>query len=301
VRRGSWIPYAAAMIGFSGVWGAFSSLPTERYGYPAEMIYAVWAVAMLIPTGLVLRGAEIDRRPVAAGYGFAIGLTGAGGQLLLLRALALGPAYLIFPIVALSPAVTVVLAFMVLRERIHRTATLGVLMTLVAAVLLGYSPGLNGGATGEWMPLVCLVTMAWGVQALLLRKAALVGIGDVTSFAYMTLSGLLLIPIALAMAGDSQLDYPWQASALAGGTQLLNAIAALFMVMTLSRGKASLVVPVTSALAPVLTTLLSLAAYREVPSPSVGVGIMLAVAGSALATRGSQSESGPPALGSLRR
>lgn len=272
------------MIGFSGVWGAFSSLPTEKYGYPAEMIYAVWAVAMLIPTGVVLRGAEIDRRPIAAGYGLAIGLTGAGGQLLLLRALALGPAYLIFPIVALSPAVTVVLAFVLLRERIHRTATLGVLMTLVAAVLLGYTPGWDPSATGEWMPLVGLVTVAWGVQALLLRKAALAGIGDVTSFAYMTLSGLLLVPIALSMTGDSQLSYPWQASALAGGTQLLNAIAALFLVMSLSRGKASLVVPVTSALSPVLTTLLSLAAYREVPSALVALGIMLAVAGSALAT-----------------
>jgi drug/metabolite transporter (DMT)-like permease len=272
------------MIGFSGVWGAFSSLPTDKYGYPAEMIYAVWAVAMLIPTGVVLRGAEIDRRPVAAGYGLAIGLTGAGGQLLLLRALALGPAYLIFPIVALSPAVTVVLAFVLLRERIHRSATYGVLMTLVAAALLGYTPGRDASATGDWMPLVALVTLAWGVQALLLRKAALVGVGDVTSFAYMTLSGLLLVPVALSMMGGAQLSFPWQASALAGGTQLLNAIAALFMVMSLSRGKASLVVPVTSALSPVLTTLLSLAAYREVPSALVALGIVLAIAGSALAT-----------------
>jgi uncharacterized membrane protein len=286
VRRGSWIPYAAAMIGFSGVWGAFSSLPTVRYGYPAEMVYAVWAVAMVIPTGVVLRGAAIDRRPLAAGYGLAIGLTGAGGQLLLLRALAMGPAYLIFPIVALSPAVTVVLAVVLLRERIHATATVGVLMTLVAAVLLGYTPSSQASATGEWLPLVGLVTMAWGVQALLLRKAALVGIGDVTSYAYMTLCGLLLIPVALSMTGAPRFGYPWQAPALAGGTQLLNAVAALFMVMALSRGKASLVVPVTSALSPVLTTVLSLVAYQRLPSALVALGIMLAVTGSALATYG---------------
>jgi drug/metabolite transporter (DMT)-like permease len=284
VRRGSWIPYAAAMIAFSGVWGAFSSLPTEKYGYPAEMIYAVWAVAMVIPTGVVLRGAEIDRRPIAAAYGLAVGLTGAGGQLLLLRALALGPAYLIFPIVALSPTVTVILAVVLLRERIHSTATLGVSMTLVAAVLLGSSSGGHQSATGEWMPLVVLVTLAWGVQALLLRKAALVGIGDVTSYAYMTLSGLLLVPVALSMTVERQLGYPWQAPALAGGTQLLNAIAALFMVLTLSRGKASLVVPVTSAMSPVLTTILSLVAYRQLPSTFVALGILLAVGGSALAT-----------------
>jgi uncharacterized membrane protein len=272
------------MIGFSGVWGAFSSLPTEKYGYPAEMVYAVWAVTMVIPTGVMLRGAEIDRRPLAAGYGLAVGLTGAGGQLLLLRALALGPAYLIFPIVALSPAVTVILAVVLLRERIHPAAAVGVVLTLVAAVLLGYSPGWHPGATGAWLPLVGLVTVAWGVQALLLRKAALVGIGDVTSYTYMTLSGLLLIPVALSMTGDPQFGYPWQASALAGGTQLLNAIAALFLVMSLSRGKAALVVPVTSALSPMLTTLLSLAAYRQLPSALVALGITLAVTGSALTT-----------------
>jgi uncharacterized membrane protein len=227
-----------------------------------EMVYAVWAVSMVIPTGIVLRGAEIDRRPLAVGYGLAIGLTGAGGQLLLLRALALGPAYLIFPVVALSPAITVILAVVLLRERIHPVATVGVVMTLVAAVLLGYSPGSPASPTGGWMPLV----------------------GDVTSFAYMTLCGLLLVPVALLMTGDSQLGYPWQAPVLAAGTQLLNAIAALFMVMTLSRGKAALVVPVTSALSPVLTTVLSLAAYQHVPSAVVALGILLAVSGSALTT-----------------
>jgi drug/metabolite transporter (DMT)-like permease len=166
----------------------------------------------------------------------------------------------------------------------RRTAGVGVLLTLVAVVLLGYTPGGGTSATGGWMPLVGLVTLAWGVQALLLRRAAIVGIGDATSFAYMTLSGLLLVPFALLMTRGSHLGYPWQASALAGGTQLLNAIAALFLVMSLSRGKASLVVPVTSALSPVLTTLLSLATYREVPSVVVALGIMLAIAGSALAT-----------------
>jgi drug/metabolite transporter (DMT)-like permease len=273
------------MIVFSGVWGAFSGVPTVRYGYPAEMVYAVWAVAMILPTVIVMRGGRVDRRPVAAGYGLAIGLTGAGGQLLLLRALSLGPAYLIFPIVALSPAVTVLLAVVLLRERLHPAATAGVVLTLVAAVLFGWTPDRGPAAGGEWLPLVAVVAVSWGVQALLLRKASLVGIGDVTCYAYMTLSGLLLLPIALTMAGPSRLGYPWQAPALAGGTQLLNAVAALFMVMTLSRGKASLVVPVTSALSPVLTVVLSLVAYHRLPTTVASCGIALALLGSALTTK----------------
>jgi drug/metabolite transporter (DMT)-like permease len=280
---------------FSGFWGAFSSLPTVRYGYPAELVYAIWAVVMLVPTVVVVRRGGLDRRPVAAGYGLAIGLTGAGGQLLLLRALSLGPAYLIFPVVALSPAVTVLLAVVLLRERMRPLATVGVGMTLVAAVLFGSSPGWRPGATGAWLPLVAVVALSWGVQALLLRKSAMVGVGESTSFAYMTLSGLLLVPLALSMSGGPRLDLPWQAPALAGGTQLLNAFAALFLVMAISRGKVSLVVPVTSALPPVVTTALSLAAYHRLPTALSAVGMVLALLGSTLTTSDSApAEPGDP-------
>ncbi|HEV7975464.1 hypothetical protein [Amycolatopsis sp.] len=40
--------------------------------------------------------------PSAAGYGLIVGL--AGGQLVLFKALTLGPAYLIFPLISVSPA-----------------------------------------------------------------------------------------------------------------------------------------------------------------------------------------------------
>jgi drug/metabolite transporter (DMT)-like permease len=270
------------MTFFSGFWGAFSGLPTERYGYPAELVYAIWAIVMVVPTVVVLRRGGLDRRPVAAGYGLAIGLTGAGGQLLLLRALSLGPAYLIFPLVALSPAVTVVLAVVLLGERLRPLATVGVLLTLVAAVLFGCSSAGNRSVAGAWLPLVAVVVLSWGVQALLLRKAAIVGVTDSTSFTYMTLSGLLLVPLALFMSGGPRLDLPWQAPALAGGTQLLNAVAALFLVMAISRGKASLVVPVTSALPPVVTTVLSLVAYHRLPTALPALGMVLALLGCTL-------------------
>ena len=99
----SWIFYAALLIVFWGVWGAFSALPASKYGYPDEMIYCIWALTMIIPAVVILRGQQFDRRPAAAVYGLLIGLTGAGGQLLLFQALTMGPAYLIFPIVSISP------------------------------------------------------------------------------------------------------------------------------------------------------------------------------------------------------
>ncbi|MGW5351402.1 DMT family transporter [Streptomyces sp. NPDC004031] len=279
----SWILYASLLVLFWGVWGAFSSEPNSRYDYPNEMIYVIWAFTMLIPAYFAMRGNTFDRRPIAAVYGLIAGLTGAGGQLLLFRALADGPAYLIFPLVSLSPVITVLMAMALLRERITRLAVVGVVLALVAIVLLSI-PGGGGDshAHGPWLLMAIGICVAWGVQAFCMRKAALVGVNDATTFGWMTISGLLLVPVALAMAGGFPTDYPWQAPTLTAVTQVLNAVGALFLVMAFSRGKASVVAPVTNALAPVLTIILSLAVYQTLPNIWGAIGIVLALGGSTL-------------------
>src|SRR3954453_10546760 len=134
-RRAAWIPYAGLLVLFWGVWGAFSSLPTSLYQYPDPMVYVIWSVTMLTPAYFSLRGQKIDRRPIAAVYGLLIGLTGAGGQLEAVKAPTVGPASIIFPIVALSPAITVLMAFAALRERLTVLSWIGVALALVAIVL----------------------------------------------------------------------------------------------------------------------------------------------------------------------
>jgi drug/metabolite transporter (DMT)-like permease len=278
-----WILYASLLVLFWGVWGAFSSEPNSRYGYPNEMIYIIWAFTMLIPAYFAMRGNRFDRRPVAAMYGLIAGLTGAGGQLLLFQALSDGPAYLIFPLVSLSPVITVLMATVLLRERITRLAVVGVVAALVAIVLLSIPSGSgDSDSHGPWLLIAILVCVAWGVQAFCMRKAALVGVNDATTFGWMTISGLLLVPVAFALMGGLPSGAPWQAPALTAVTQVLNAVGALFLVMAFSRGKATVVAPVTNALAPVLTIVLSLAVYQTLPSIWGTLGIVLALAGSTL-------------------
>ena len=277
-----WIPYAGLLVLFWGVWGAFSSAPTSLYDYPDEMVYILWAITMLIPAYFAMRGHKLDRRPIAAGYGLLVGLTGAGGQLVLFQALTIGPAYLIFPLIAISPAITVLMAVLILRERIRALATVGVVAALASIVLFSVSSGSGDTGSGPWLILALIVMVAWGVQAFFMKKAANVGVNDATTFAWMTAGGLLLIPVAWVMMGSFPSDAPWQAPALTLGTQLLNAVGALFLVMALSRGKATIVAPVTNALAPVLTIVLSLAVYQALPSIYGFIGIVLAIGGSTL-------------------
>jgi drug/metabolite transporter (DMT)-like permease len=278
----SWIFYAALLILFWGIWGAFSALPANWYGYPNQMIYSIWALTMIIPAVFAMRGQRFDRRPQATIYGLLIGLTGAGGQLLLFQALTMGPAYLIFPIVSISPAITVIMAMVLLRERISTLAVVGLVAALAAIVLFSITGGDSDGSSGPWLPLAILICVAWGVQAYFMRKTATIGVNDATTFGWMAISAILLIPVALVWLGGLPTDFPWQAPALTAATQLLNAVGALFLVMALSRGKATIVAPTTNALAPALTIIVSLIAYQTLPSPYGAVGIVLALVGSTL-------------------
>jgi len=289
--RSSWVPYAALLVVFWGVWGAFSSAPTDLYGYPDEMVYVLWSLTMLLPNYFALRGQRLDRRRIATVYGLVIGFTGAGGQLILFKALDIGPAYLIFPLISISPAVTVLMAIGLLRERIRLLASVGVVLALASIPLFSVSDDSADASGGSWLLLALIIMVAWGVQAYFMRKAALVGVNDATTFTWMTVTGLLLAPVAVVMMGGLPLDFPVAAPALTLGTQMLNAVGALFLVMALSRGKAAIVAPVTNALAPVVTIVLSLAAYQTLPSLYGAIGIVLALVGSTLIVRGDETTS----------
>ena len=279
-RIPSWGIYAALLVLFWGVWGAFSSSPTTLYGYSSFLVYAVWSVTMIVPVLFVLPRQGFDRRGRAALWGLAAGLTGAFGQLVLFYDLTIGPAYLVFPIVSVSPALTVLLALVFLKERLRPLGFIGLGAVLVAIVF--FSITTTGGKTsGPWLLLALLVMIAWGAQAFFLRKAATEGVNDATTFTWLAIGALLLTPVALVLAGGFGLDAPWQAPVLTFGTQLLNAVGALFLVMALSRGKASVVSPVANALTPALTVVVSLVALRTLPTPFGAIGIVLALAGSA--------------------
>jgi len=66
--------------------------------------------------------------------------------------------------------------------------------------------------------LAILICIAWGVQAYFMRKAATIGVNEATTFGWMTISALILIPVAIISMGGVPLDFPWQAPALTAAT-----------------------------------------------------------------------------------
>jgi drug/metabolite transporter (DMT)-like permease len=114
-----------------------------------------------------------------------------------------------------------------------------------------------------------------GVQAFFMKFANQTMRAE-SIFFYMAVTGVALIPIALAMTDFSRpINWGFRGPYLAAAIQVLNSIGALTLVYALRYGKAIIVVPMTS-LAPVLTILLSLLLYRVVPGPVLIAGIVVA-------------------------
>jgi drug/metabolite transporter (DMT)-like permease len=266
-----------------GVWGALSGLSAE-HGFPDTLVYGVWALTMIPPAAVILwlGGWKLDRTPRAVVYGLLIGLLGAGGQMLLFHTLTVGPAYFIFPIISLSPVVTIALSLVLMRERTGRAGTLGIALALVSLPLLNLSGGSAGGAGLGWFVQSLLIMLAWGVQAYLM-KLANEHVGADSIFFYMTVGALLLVPVAWAMTDFGQpinlgLDGPWMAAAI----QVLNAIGALTLVLAFRYGKAIVVAPLTNAGAPLITAALAMLLAGVVPGPLKMLGLLLALAASLL-------------------
>lgn len=285
-----WLGFAVATTLLWGMWGATTGISIER-GFPETLIYVVWSATMLLPMLIVLarNGWKIDVSLPAIAMGGAIGLLGAGGQLLLFHAVKTGPAWLIFPIISLSPVVTIALSLAVLRERTGLLGWTGIALALIALPLLDFSP--QGVTGGSWFLLALLVMLAWGLQAFVM-KFANDRMSAESIFVYMTLTGLMLAPVAWAMTDWSKpVNWGWDGPWLAAGIQLLNAVGALMLVYAFRYGKAIVVAPMTNAGAPLITALLSLAIAGVVPGPLKAFALVLAlVAAVLLALTGEKSE-----------
>lgn len=280
-KKNSWLFYALITTVTWGIWGAFSEIP-EKNGFPSTLTYVVWAISM-IPCAVVALANikwKLDIRWKSVLLGMGVGILGAAGQLVLFQALKEGPAYIIFPIVSLSPILTVILSMIFLKEKVNTLSKIGILLSFVALVCFSISS--SDGTTGRgylWLILALLVFAAWGVQAFIMKLANNYSPDAESVFVYMTISGLLFIPVAFGMTDMSQpINLSFNGPYLSFLIQILNAIGALTLVYAMRYGKAMVVSPLANALAPVMTVIISLIIYSKVPPIIQIVGIVSALA-----------------------
>lgn len=277
-----WLFYSIITAVLWGVWGAVSDYPAKYISppFPTTLIYVINALT-IIPVAIIsLR--KIHFRPVhtwkAIGFGLAAGFTGAGGQLLLFLALKTGPPYLIFPIISLSPAITVIMSFILLKEKTGVKGKIGIFLALVAIFLMSVQKG-DGGPISSllWLWLAIIIFILWGVQAYII-KASTKTMDEDSMFFYLALTLQIIIPFAIMLTDFSQpINWGFQGPYLSIFIQLLNTVGVLFFVYSFKEGKAIIVAPIINGLYPVITIIISLLIYQQLPYLPNSFGMIIAI------------------------
>lgn len=278
-----WLVFILITVVTWGVWGAFSGYQIQ-HGIPDTVVYIVWALTM-IPcaiVALVINKGKFLRDGKSALLGCTVGLLGAGGQLVLFKALTLGPSYIIYPFISMSPVIVITLAAIFLKEKATKWQIAGIAVALVAILLLSLETGQEGSPVSGWLWIVlaCLVLMAWGIQGFFM-KFANNSMDAESIFVWMALSGLVLIPVAWYMNKEGNTEFFAQNPEVMSqfwasfGIQILNSIGALTLVYAYRYGKAVIVSPM-EGLSPMVTVLLSLIILSVIPNPLQIAGICCA-------------------------
>ncbi|MBR2935895.1 MAG: DMT family transporter [Paludibacteraceae bacterium] len=276
-----WLLFILITVVTWGIWGAFSGYQIS-HGIPDTVVYIAWALSMLpcALVALIINKGKLTFSWRGIGLGAIVGLLGAGGQLVLFKALTLGPSYIIYPFISMSPVVVITLASIFLKERANKWQIAGIVVALAAILLLSLETGNEGSpVTGWlWIVLAVLVLLAWGIQGFFM-KFANESMDAESLFVYMALFAVLLAPVAYFMTPDAATFFAQEGAMTpfwsSFGIQILNSIGALTLVYAYRYGKAVVVSPM-EGLAPMVTVLLSLVILHVIPNPLQIAGLVCA-------------------------
>ncbi|MBI2948836.1 MAG: DMT family transporter [Verrucomicrobia bacterium] len=185
-----------------------------------------------------------------------------------------GKAATVIPLTALYPLVTIVLALLLLGERLNRTQIAGVILSLAAIYLFNVQR--EGGFLSTWLAFALIPIALWGVAGLLQKLATNHLSGEVSTVWFLS----AFVPVAFLIL----LTQPWPAS-IAPKTWLLAAALGLFfglgnyaLLAAFARdGKASIITPLT-ALYPVVSVPVAVFFLGEKVGAREWAGISLALA-----------------------
>lgn len=133
-----WLLYSVLTILLWGAWGVVSKVVTEHIDTATNQVFFTLG---LLPLMLwVLRSPRMRsgrRRALGIGLAFLTGVLGGLGNLTFFQAMEVGgKASVVVPATALYPLVTVLLAVVLLHERMSRTQLSGLALALGAIYIL---------------------------------------------------------------------------------------------------------------------------------------------------------------------
>jgi uncharacterized membrane protein len=281
-----WIFYSFVSAVCFGVWGLVSKIAAD--GVP-PMQNLILSAAGLVPPALLLLPSIHWRteRSVGRGalFGVLTGVFGGLGNLSLYAALSGGgKAAVVFPLTAIYPLITVLMAWLILREQLSRAQIGGIVVALASITAFSAEAGsleepsslLRQMSLSPWIGFSFVTLFLWGFTGVMQRLSSNYVSAEISLLGFT--AAFLAISIFLLFTQTLTWDFParqW-AFAIAGG--VLNSLGTLASFVAFRHGgKAAIVTPLV-ALYPMLTVLLAVAVLRERIGWREAIGITLALA-----------------------
>jgi len=131
-----WLLYAMVCMFWWGLWGFLSKVGSAA-ATPLQL-QILFTLGMLpVAIGMLLQMRwKLDCNLSGASYGILSGVTTGLGVLAYYAALRQQDASVVTPVTGLFPLLTVVLAFVALRERLNKIQLLGMVLALASIVIL---------------------------------------------------------------------------------------------------------------------------------------------------------------------
>ena len=293
-RSRAWLFFSFLAIALWGVWGAVSKAASNAVPSPTDL--QVISTAGVVPIALLLIASpNFSKRTGSLSlgilFGVLTGLCGSVGNLALFASLNKGgDASTVLPLSGVYPLVTVVLAVIILRERLNGVQLFGMVIALGALYLFN-APQEAGGtpASGPaqpalpwwrtlvepWMALALVSLVLYGVAGVTQKLAT----NNVSTELSTVCFALAFIPVALVTMWAQPVNWSLSPRAwtLAILTGVLISTGTLTLFAAYRTGKASVVTALT-ALYPALTVVLAVPLFHERMDVRKLAAIVLALA-----------------------
>ena len=134
----AWLIYSILTLLLWGIWGAISKVISSHINaYTNQVLFALGMLPLLPLVCFSPRLKVCTQRERGILYAFITGILGGTGNIVFFESLMVGgKASVVVPLTSLSPIVTVLLGYVVLRERLTNVQKAGFVLAVVAIYLL---------------------------------------------------------------------------------------------------------------------------------------------------------------------
>jgi transporter family protein len=132
----SWLVFSIITLLLWGIWGFFAKLATSFFSWKEYIIVSGCASALIILLVYLIWRPSINIKNQGGFYSILSGIFGTLPVIFFYKALENGKASIVIPLTALYPLVTILLSFLILKEKLTFIQELGILFALLSIILI---------------------------------------------------------------------------------------------------------------------------------------------------------------------